>query len=361
MKKLIAAITALAAAACVFTACGQVEESADEVSSVAEVTADTGTEETTAAVSSEAVEITEIAQETTVFYSELVYASAVAEYVNAISNADYERVWKMMFPTDISEGMKLIEGFDTDEEVPGLEPGTYTLVDITENANLGNEYGKDLVTYFSQLKAMLDYVAENGEDSLFAYEPDENVGALYKITEIYDVTAALASEDGETADIELLVYYIDGEGWKVDTSLKSYVEALKSQSMNSTASTFYKAANCVLTEMENEGIDVFGAYIISSDPAKNVNVNIELDKFMADMELWFRDYADYDFFVVISDGVCVGAYCVDKEEPELVGMYPEGRLPVYDGESFFGNHTELDEDASYTYDELYDMLASQLE
>lgn len=360
MKKLIATLTALTALACVFTACGQVEEPADDVSSNVEVTSDTGTEETTAAESSEAVETTEIAQETTVFVSELVYASTVAEYVDVINNADYEKAMKMMFPTDIFEGMKQIEGFDMDEDVSGLEPGTYTLVDITENANLFDDYAEELAAYFSQLKVMLDYVAENGEEAITSYEPDENADTLYKITEIYDVTVALANDNGETADMELLVYYIDGEGWKVDTSLKGYIEASKNQSMNSNARSFYNAANCVLTELDNEGIDVFGTYIISSDTAKNVNVNIDLDKFMADMENWFPDYTNYDFFVVISEGVCVGAYCVDKEESELVGMYPSGRLPVYDGESFFGNYTELDEDASYTYDELYDTFASQL-
>lgn len=363
MKKLIACLAAITAVMCITTACGKVEEPTDDASTAVESTesGENGeiTDETTTA---ETEETTEKAQETTSsFSSELAYASAVEEYVSAVNSKDYEKAVKLMFPDSLADVMMGFDEFDAQQVSAGFDGVNCTIVELRENSDVTKEFADELAQALSQIKGAYEYMAENGEEAFWSYEPDENAEPVFEISAMCNVTLTVADENGDTADIPLMVYNVEGEGWNIDASMQEYISESKEQSMVSTAKSFSNASNTILVELDCMGVDLTGDFIICSDSSKNICGDFDADGFTAELENWFPDYTDYDYFVVISDGVCVGAYCADKSEPEVVGMYPDGIVPSFENGKIVREKIEISENDSYSLDELYDMITAQAE
>ncbi len=366
MKKIIACLTAISAVMCITAACGQVEEPADEVSTSVESTelSENGelTEEQTESTSDETEETTEKAQELTFsFSSDLAYASAVEEYVSAVNSKDYEKVVKMMFPDSLAEVMLEFNEFGVRQATDVFDGVNCTIVELRENSGATKEFADELAQVLSQLKGAYDYMAENGEEAFWSYEPDENAEPMCKISELYEVTLTVADENGDTADVELMVYNVEGEGWNVDASMQEYISESKKQSMASTAKSFSNATNTILIELDCMGVDLTGNHVICSDSSKNICGDFDADGFIAELENWFPDHTDYDYVLVIDDGVCIGAYCAYKSEPEVVGMYPQGIVPSYENGEIITDKNKISEDERYSLDELYEMITAQAE
>ena len=117
-------------------------------------------------------------------------------------------------------------------------------------------------------------------------------------------------------------------------TMLGYTQKSKLSSMNSAASSIYKASNSALTELDEEGTKIYGYYIISSDEKKNFNVpsTVNVDDFYGKMDNFFADNDKVDWFVVV-EGYSA-TYAADSESwdnKKTVGTYPAGTVdgPTY--------------------------------
>lgn len=369
MKKLIACLTAITAVMCITTSCGKVEETTDDASIAVESTkpSENGeiTEEETESTSEETEETTETTETTekatSSFSSDLAYASTVEEYVSAVNSKDYEKAIMLMFPDSLAEVMMEFNEFGVSQATDVFDGANCTIVDLKEKSVATDELADELAQVLSQIKGAYEYIAENGEDAFWSYEPDENAGTMCEITQLYEVVLTVANENGDTADIPLMVYNVEGEGWNIDASMQEYISESKEQSMVSTAKSFLNATNTILVEMDCMGVDLSGCFVICSDSSKNISGDFDVDAFTEDLANWFPDYTDYEYILVIDNGMCLGAYCADKSDSEIVGMYPDGMVPTFENGKIVRDKITLSENDSYSLDELYEMITAQAE
>lgn len=109
-------------------------------------------------------------------------------------------------------------------------------------------------------------------------------------------------------------------------TMLGYVRKSKLSSANTTASSVYKAINSALTELDEEGVDVGGLYLLtwngSSWTAKD-DVLATSAKFQGKVENFFADIAKVRCVnAQVSAGNCVALACAS--DSTYVGTYPSG-------------------------------------
>lgn len=387
MKKIIAML-AVTAVLCSFTSCGQ--DTAEEVSeessekSVSEVSEEETTEsETEEITESETEEITESETESetknetedetesTNEQSENLsvngsYEDALNMFIDCANNKDIEGLMKVSFPDKYIDAWKLIielSGTSLDELIMNNEESdeTLRLVEIVSAEPLPSEELDDMVEIYSTFELINQYIEENGKDNIdeekfesFLYEAEmENPPELYfEVPDVQIVKCIIesTSSTGETEiHEEFIMYYIDGEGWKVDMSLMGYVKKSKQLSVNTSAKTIMVASNISLSELDEYDI-VFPDCIISSDHSKNYNISDDyVSQFEEKMEYFLssdEEYKDYNYIIEIKGGAAVNVAITKPEEPNYIGVYP-----ITDDE-YKGDEA---------FDELYNMYLDDLQ
>lgn len=386
MKKLFAALTAFICASAVFTGCGKTD---DEEKSSGKQSAKS-TEE----------ELEEVIQ----------------ELIDAGKNMDIEKIAKLGLPDELSETIidmasdEIEELKKTAADELGENMETGELVSVKRTEDIDESYLSLFEKGCSAVMIIADYMKENNidindlntmdEEELYSLITDESLEGtpmgdligildsmenydsieefaaseeLDKIESRFDITDAcfadvtLKTSDGETKTIELPFYNIKGEGWNSEMILYptmiGYVKKSKQSAMNSSASTLQKAATSALMDMDTEGSDTSGTFIISSDESLNYNVSssFDIDTFNSYTSEYFNDISKLNYFAVISDGVCVYAVCENSETPEYIGTYPIKKLPSeYDGEELKMQPMTTD-DEKLTLQELYDLTVETIE
>jgi type II secretory pathway pseudopilin PulG len=122
-------------------------------------------------------------------------------------------------------------------------------------------------------------------------------------------------------------------------SMLGYVDKSKVSSMNSATTTLQRAANGALTEMDGNGYNISGYYIISSDNSKNVKVptsKFDVDEFYKSMKNYFADSDKVEWFVVINDGYVEYAASAESWRSKTVGTYPN-RASKDDGGCYYNS------------------------
>lgn len=295
--------------------------------------------------------------------SKYPYENAVKESIALMSGNDVNKLMKSMFPNDIVDMMFGLESIPLSELKDEFGPINYELIKITEEEKLDAESVENLEKELSYIKTILDYMIKNKDnpDALYDMEIDEDeVEIIYDVTESYNIILTLKNEDGEQVDQYFTVFYIEGEGWKVDASIRGYVEKSKTSSIRSTANTFHKAANSALIEMDTYGVDLSGTYIISSDASKNYNVKIDINKFKSEMGNFFPEMDNFEYFLFVCNGVCTGVVCYEKDSSKYIGIYPVNHINKIENGKITSGEISLDDNKKYTYDELYKMYIEQI-
>ncbi len=371
MKKLLSALTALLCVSAVFTGCGKDGSSKDEASD----------------------------KKSSSKISEDDLKDALEDLVDAATDKDIEKIVSYMMPDDLSKDIMDIfgdelndlmeaEDIDVSETAPDAE-----IVSVKKTEDMNEDYVYILEKAFSYAKTVTDYMKENdiSFEDLYSMEdedimetplgeiaelmedvdfdsPEELVdsGILDKIETTVTIEAACMAEvtmkaDGEEDSMELPFYNIKGEGWNCEMilypSLIGYVKKSKDVAANSNARSISNAFNTALTEMDEEGYDLSGCFIISSDESQNYNVGSDFDtKHLLDtVKVYFEDVDTLDYFVVIEDGICSYTACQEKDDEEkYVGTYPSSSIP-YSFENGYVETEDMDEDEEYTLQELYDI------
>ena len=354
MKKIIAMLT-VTAVLCSFTSCG--DNSDDE-------------KESTKSPKKSALEILEEKLENTqggnlsrnASYEEVI--NMVIDYMN---NKDIENLMKISFPDKYVDAVKLyseLGGISIDEVMMNSEEldKTSRLVEIVSIESVSSEELDDMVEIYSTFELINQYVEENGKDNIdleeletFLDEADtEDISELYfevPDVQIVDFIIESTSSTGETetSEMECAIYYIDGEGWKVDMSLMGYVKKSKQLSVNTSAKTIMVASNTSLTELDEEYIEIPDC-IISSDHSKNYNVSDDfISQFEEKMEYFLssdEEYKDYNYIIEIKGGAAVNVAITKLEEPNYIGVYPI---------------TDDEYKSDEAFDELYNMYLDDLQ
>ncbi|MCM1269096.1 MAG: hypothetical protein NC247_00525 [Ruminococcus flavefaciens] len=355
MKKLLAFLTAFTSAAALFVGCGKTDDSDDKKKSS----------------------------------DSSGYEEAVQDMVDAINNKDVNKIMELSMPDDAAGfvvDMLEITGNDM-SEVLSEEFGKVKLISVEKTGDVDEETLMMLEKVFSILIDVEEYMDENDlnfedlmeldesdlEDTPFAYLEDieseedlKKVESRFTITDCCLAEITLKDEDGEQESMEIPLYKVKGEGWNTDLimypAMIGYVKKSKQASLNSSANSLCKATMTALTDMDEEGCDVNGTFIISSDESLNYNVSrdFDVDMFKEKAEDYFDDITKIDYFVVISEGSCVYSACIQKENAEYIGTYPIQQRPShFEYKSYL--ETESMDGSEYTLEELYDMAVDAID
>lgn len=386
MKKIIAGILAFTTVFTMLTGCGKDESSSSEKSSSssaqsAEKAGDSAsTDEDNTNSTEENVTEQDVTEENTETETKENNNGADSDYIepsgdyldflkDAIENIneeDYKELLYSYYPTDVvdtileyrsdmvdefkeelnSNGKKIIyKGIISEEKVPDDEIA---------------DAGEELAQYAAAAELIKKYKGD-----VEAIPEEEQKAAMevrdsrYKITQAYlvDVEIEYEGEEGNPDEMYFLVYYIDGDGWKFEDSMIEYVNKSKKIALNADASSLEKAYASALTDLDAEGVDLSGKYIISSDDSMNVNAeNKPVDKIKSQTKNYFDDIVKIDYFVVIDNGCPIYAVTMNKDDNAFIGTYPGYTLPA----DINDYSKERDENFNHSYEELYELAKDLL-
>ena len=386
MKKIIAGILAFTTVFTMLTGCGKDESSSSEKSSSssaqsAEKAGDSAsTDEDNTNSTEENVTEQDVTEENTETETKENNNGADSDYIEPsgdyldflkdaiekINNSDFKDLLYSYYPTDVvdtileyrsdmvdelkeelgSNGKKIIyKGIISEEKVPDDEIA---------------DAGEELAQYAAAAELIKKYKGD-----VEAIPEEEQEAAMevrdsrYKITQAYlvDVAIEYEGEEGNPDEMYFLVYYIDGDGWKFEESMIEYVNKSKKIALNADASSLEKAYASALTDLDAEGVDLSGKYIISSDDSMNVNAESKpVDKIKSQTKNYFDDIVKIDYFVVIDNGCPIYAVTMNKDDDAFIGTYPAYTLPA----DINDYSKEKDENFNHSYEELYELAKDLL-
>lgn len=382
MKKIFAALTAFICAASLFTGCGKIDDKDDKK--------DSGKQ------SEQALE------------NDL--EDAIQNVLDAVNEKDIKKIAYSFLPDDLSDSLFNIAADDIndlmDMEDIDLSDAANTgkLISVERTEDIDKDYLTLIEKVFSFAKTFSEYMEKNAlsfedfedmdeeellnsplgdikdifEDTDLDLSSPEKIvssGLLDKIESRYSITDGCMAKvtieaDGETQTIELPFYKIKGEGWHCEMILYptmiGYVKRSKQSAINSVANSMSKAADVALTEMDEQGLDIDGTFIIGSDEKLNHNVSSDfnMETFSSAMDEYYSDISDLNYFLVINGGVCEYVVCEktdDEDFAKSVGTYPIKSVPESFNGSFFESKPATTDEEKLTFQELYDMAAELID
>lgn len=382
MKKFIA-VLAFTAVLCSFASCGndvadEIPEESSVTSVAEEVTEEETTEEVTESETNEVAEEESDETEDTDESSEKLsadgsYEEAIEMLLECMNNKDAEGMISLVFPDryhNVFEIIAEMNGVSIDEvadDMYDMSDESLRLVEIISDEPITDDYMALINEMYSGVQAISDYIEQNGSENI---DYDEFAEAMSGIDDMSDLKSYFEISDGrivncmfesenengekDTYEQELIMYYIDGEGWKTDLSMMGYIKKAKQASINSGTASIYKASSTVFVDLDEQGVELPEICIISSDKNKNYNVSDDfISQFEETLENFFSDYKEYNYFIVIQNGSPVYAAAIFPEDPQHIGTYPADRIYSADDEY-------VTKDEKITYDELYDICLEQI-
>lgn len=259
---------------------------------------------------------------------------------------------KLSFPDKYCDTIMLIaepEGASLDNLTSGFDedtPKTIRVAEVISDEPAEDDYMEMLNEMYGDFQIISDYIEQNNKENIDFEKLDEflsnvsntsDVKLYFNISSIRNVICLLEFEDenGEknTYEQDFIMYYIDGEGWKTDLSMLSYIKKSKQAGINSTASSIMKASNSATIELDEIGVEFPEKCIICSDKSQNYNVSNDfVNQFEEKLGYFFSDYNKVDYIIVIDKGICVYTACTDSESLKYIGTYPAERLYSADDE-----------------------------
>ena len=344
MKKIIAAMTAFTAALSLMTGCGSTDSSSKGASSKSDS-----------------------------------YEEALRDMYEASNNKDVEAMIKHMYPSELYDYLVDAGFADTFNEQTTGENKEKEITEIIEEEELGEDKFKDIEEAINGLYEMMIIAKEydlspdktmydlSEEDQKKISERIQKVQegdvseTKYDVTKAFDITVKY-TQDGEDGEDSLYAYYVEDEGWLFEQSMRKYVEKSRQTSLNASASSISKAVNSALMDLDSDGDDISGTYIISSVPAKNYNVpeDLDLDKLNKQIRNYFDKMDDLYFFCIISGGTAVYVSCEDQDN-EYTGIYPIQSIPEDDDStSYFDTRPMTSDEEKLGMEELYEIAVEAI-
>lgn len=391
MRRILASVIAITIMGTLLSSCGQGEETAsneNEVSSVSEVKFDYDSDindenikdngasdyfssnDDNSGESSDIIS-SNIANDTSALSSG--YEDVLRAYFDASNEGDYKKILRTMFPDKEAESiLKLTElGANNLEEELSVNKTNYVITDIVEKCSMTDEELDQYMLYFDQVSGVFNKIEEYGGDVEalndeqreelynafmgFTAPEDDDIEHIYNATEGYDVTVYYTNS-GEPDEDYFFVYYVDGEGWKANNTMRKFVEKSNQSATNATAKTIFNSFATTLTDMEVRGTDLSGTYIIGSDNSMDYNVpsTINISEIKNTVRSNYDDISKYEYFAIIVNGSCSYVVVCKKSDDGNVGAYPILNIP----KALNNNRLETEKVSkidTYTLDELFEI------
>ena len=281
---------------------------------------------------------------------------------------------KTTYPAKIVEGMLELINLDPDGFNEAMESnGHYEITDIIEIGPMTQEELDVYVTFLNNIAGGLDILRENGGNPealsdeerekvsnaiIGIVDPDAaDIPDYYSSSKGYDVTVRY-NKDGESDEDYFFVFYVDGEGWKVNNSMRKFAKKAQDASLNVAAKNIYNAFNAALLDADADGMTLNGIFIIGSDESMNFNVpsTVKTAEILKKAANYFDEIADYDYFIIVNNGICVYS-ASNKKDDDAIGTCPIDQIPVslatVDGSKF--ETIESVSAESYSLEELFEV------
>ncbi|MCM1505607.1 MAG: hypothetical protein NC177_00505 [Ruminococcus flavefaciens] len=335
MKK-FTAILVMTAMLCSLVSCGQ--DTADEIESSVTSVAEESTEEITEEITeSETAEVEEEPTEETTEEitepetEEISKASVVGteEYAEVIeklleyqNNYSYD-VIDLLFPDKYCDTIKVLHKADLFSLYGTLGSGTVPvdlgLMSIDSVEPVAEEYMPYFNLYYGCYQPLYEYIEENGTENpdidklseLMSTPLTEEPDTYFNIEKAVIVSTTISREfnNGEddpdylkVVEQEYVLYYIDGEGWKVDTITIWNLYEEERKIVLEELRTLYSASETVLSELQETGTEIPENCIICSDISRNYNVSEEfLNTFDNALDGCYQKKDGFDYFIMIND------------------------------------------------------------
>lgn len=244
MKKFIE-LLAFTAVLCSFVSCGN--DVADEVSEESSVTEEVSEEETTTEettteeMNTEEETITEevTEEETTVeaTYDNAEYQEVLDKFFECSVNEDIDGILKVSYPDKYCDTIKLLY----EKEI--LEPPCFRFLDepadtfknfrlfsIDSAEPLAQDYISLFDDNYGQFQTIGEYIEQNGAENTdelknIVSEAQYQLDTYFHVENAVKLTCTLSREPTDNRPLEdyeplidwdFVLYYIDGEGWKID-------------------------------------------------------------------------------------------------------------------------------------------------
>lgn len=140
-------------------------------------------------------------------------------------------------------------------------------------------------------------------------------------------------------------------------AMLGYVKKSKINSANGNARTITRNINAALTEMDEKGMTINGTYIVCSDSNKTIvldngnPLNREDGLDLGTLYSTAKEYGnigDYDWFVVIENGIVTYAVAGSSGDENYVGTYPKASDASRGSPTYGGTYYD-DADFDYLY------------
>ncbi|MCM1314728.1 MAG: hypothetical protein NC205_05465 [Prevotella sp.] len=362
MKKFTAILVMMAMLSS-FVSCGN--DTADEIeSSVTSVSEDSEEETTEESSEPETVEVeeepteetteeitepeTEEISKTSVEGSE-EYAEVIESFLKC-KNKDSDNVIDLCFPDKYFDTVKIL--YKTNLfSLYGIMGATrsidFELISIDSVEPVSEEYIPYFNAYYGGFQPVYEYIEKNGTENpdidklseLMSTPINEPIGICFNIEKAVTVNCTISRyfHDGTESDYdfyehdfkeimedeEYTLYYIDGEGWKVDCMTMGHLYEAERTMVLDELKSLYSASETVLSELEETCTEIPENCIICSDSSRNYNVSEEfLNTFDSTLDGCYQKKDGFDYFVMINDGelACVAGQYATK--PKFYRAYP---------------------------------------
>lgn len=365
MKK-FTAILVMMAMLCSFVSCGN--DTADEIESSATSMSEDSENETTEESTEEITEPeTEEISKTSVEGTE-EYAEIIEKLLKCKTIRDSDTAIDLCFPNKYCDTIRVLHEAHLFSlyGIMGSVSIDFKLVSIDSVEPVSEEYMPYFNLYYGCYQPLYEYIEENGTENpdidklseLMATPITELPDIYFNIEKAVTVNTTIyrefndGTEDSEYDKIiekEYTLYYIDGEGWKVDYITMGHLYEEERRIVLDELRSLYSASETVLSELEETGTEIPENCIICSDRNRNYNVSEEfLNTFDGKLDGCYQKKEGFDYFVMINDGklACVsGQYAI---KPKFYRAYPI--------EYFY----DEDDYVVETYDERYNLCLERM-
>lgn len=353
MKK-FTAILVMTAMLCNFVSCGNdmADEIIDESSmtSVAEETTEESSEPETVEVEEEPTEETteEITEPETEEISKTSvegteeYAEVIESFFECAGNRDVDGIIDLCYPDKYCDTIRVLNEMDLyDGLYDWINSIDYGLVSIDSVEPVSEEYIPYFNVYYGLFQPVYEYIEENGTENpdidklseIMSAPVPESPDIYFNIEKAVTVYCTISREfnDGtedpeyeKIVDTEYTLYYIDGEGWKVDCiTMVGHIYPAEENIVLDELRSLYSASETVLSGLAETGTEIPENCIICSDSSRNYNVTDEfLNIFDSTLNGCYQKKDGFDYFVMINDGelACVSGQYATK--PKFYRAYP---------------------------------------
>lgn len=198
--------------------------------------------------------------------------SAVENYLECINNNDIYGIIKASYPDRYADAIKKMSD-NSDIELDDIIGNMYKEKNMhLSGANSYEEMSSDYILQFSRIlgafEPMSSYIEKNGADNIDDADfltviksiCDITDGAYFEITKAVKINCNISSDNNEIQKRDMVLYYVDGEGWKIDIVFMPCIQNIDKTENNEFIDSLYTLINDITDFVEVNIVDKIADY-----------------------------------------------------------------------------------------------------